>query len=64
MTKQKSYLVTWRYADGHTSTFTFTDKEKALFKYSQGRFGGRKVGRKVVRWLVFVLRRFINERLW
>lgn len=46
--QQKTYLVTWRYADGYISTFEFTDKDEALHRYSQGRFGGRKVGCKIV----------------
>lgn len=46
--RQERYLVTWRFADSHVKTFTFNDKEKALWKYSQGKMGGRLVRGKTV----------------
>lgn len=48
MTTQKTYLITWRFADGEVSTFEFRDRDKALWKYQQGKFGGRKVRGKVI----------------
>lgn len=44
----QQFLVTWIFADGFESTFTYEDKDAALWKYEQGKMGAREIRKRFI----------------